>query len=305
MSDQVLRREYMRDFRALGRHSRWLAFAIVAFYTAQTLAAIGFGSWLLLTPLTTWSGIGLALTVFFIGTRLRGFNNIVHECSHATFSRNRDDNRRLGSYCASLTLGCFQNYRDDHMTHHAHLGDMEHDEDLRAIRRLHLEDPLTPATVLRHVLTPIVGLHLPYYFKVNLSRRDGAGFLAMKLAIIAGALGFLLLAPLPALLMVWLPLFWVFPAINYWTDCVDHGGLFENGSELESSRNLVLPRPLRAFFFPRNDCFHLVHHLFPLVPSHHLEHCHETLMQNAVYREANLARPRPSEPAPAWRHRQA
>lgn len=294
----------MRDFRALGRHSRAASVAIVASYTVQVLAAIGFGTWLLQGPQTGWTIFGVVLTVVFIGTRLRGFNNIVHECSHASFSERREDNRRLGSYCASFTLGCFHNYRDDHMTHHAHLGDMEHDEDLKAIRRLHLEDPLTPATILRHVLTPLVGLHLPYYFKINMSKRDGLGFLAMKIAILVIGAVFLVVAPVPAFFLYWLPLFWVFPSINYWTDCVDHGGLFENGSELESSRNMVLPKAIRTFLFPRNDCFHLVHHLFPLVPSHHLEQCHEKLMTDVAYREANTSHPGMAEPVGALRQRE-
>jgi fatty acid desaturase len=261
MSEQFLRRDHMREFKALGRQSRRLAIAIVAGYVLQCLVAILVGTWLLSLPLTPLTIAGLVLAVAFLGTRLRGFNNIVHECSHASFTENRADNRILGAFCASMTLGCFADYRDDHMTHHSHLGDMEHDEDLRAIRRLHLEDPLTPATVLRHVLTPIVGLNLPYYLKVNLSARDGKAFLAMKLGILAAGLAFLALNPVAALLLVWLPLFWVFPAVNYWTDCVDHGGLIENGTELETSRNMILPKGLRALLFPRNDCFHLVHHL--------------------------------------------
>ncbi|WP_127900949.1 fatty acid desaturase family protein [Solirhodobacter olei] len=305
MTDHRLRRDHMRDFKTLGRQGRAAAIAIVAGYVLQVFAAILAGSWLLELPGTPLTFAGVAVVVFFLGTRLRGFNNIVHECSHASFTEARGDNRLLGAFCASMTLGCFADYRDGHMTHHAHLGDLDRDEDLRAIRRLHLEDPLTPATVLRHVLTPIVGLNLPYYLKINLSSRDGRAFLVLKFAILAGGVLFLALNPLAALVLFWLPIFWMFPAINYWTDCIDHGGLFENGSELESSRNMVVPKALRAILFPRNDCFHLVHHLFPQVPSQHLEACHRKLMADSAYRQVNTE-PRPHvEPVRGLRHGQA
>ncbi|MEO1468088.1 MAG: hypothetical protein AAFV86_03455, partial [Pseudomonadota bacterium] len=37
--------------------------------------------------------------------------------------------------------------------------------------------------------------------------------------------------------------------------------------------------------FPRNDCFHLIHHLFPTVPADHLDYCHERLLGDPAYRE--------------------
>jgi fatty acid desaturase len=43
---------------------------------------------------------------------------------------------------------------------------------------------------------------------------------------------------------------------------------------------------LRFFLFPRNDCYHLIHHLFPGVPVNHFDRCHEELLQDPKYREA-------------------
>lgn len=284
MSGHAVRRQFLKEFRGFSMYSRRISAVIVGSYILQIIVAICLGYWMLQSPLTTGTGLGLVIIVLFIGTRLRGLNNIVHECSHFTFSERREDNVKFGSICASLVLGCFADYRDEHMTHHAHLGDYERDLDLQGIRRFRLEEPLTATTILRHALTPILGLHLPYYLNVNLSARDGAVYRALKFGLIATALVLLAIEPLAALLLVWLPFVWVYSAINYWTDCIDHAGLVGAGDELHSSRNVRVPKQLRALLFPRNDCYHLIHHLFPQVPARHYDTCHAKLMTHPDYR---------------------
>jgi len=273
----------MREFRGLSVNTRQISGMIVASYVLQVMAAIGLGYWLLQQPLTLPAGLGVAVVMFFLGTRLRGFNNIVHECSHFTFAQRREDNVFFGSICASLVLESFRDYRDEHMTHHAHVGDYDKDLDLQRIRVFRLEDPLTLRTILRHALTPLLGLHLRYYLNVNLSARDGEPYRALKIGLIAAAVVFLVLDPLAALLLVWVPFAWVYSAINFWTDCVDHGGIVESGDELESSRNFLMPKQLSVILFPRNDCYHLIHHLFPQVPARHLDACHKQLLAHPDY----------------------
>lgn len=284
MSGHTVRQQFIREFRGLSVNSRQIAVMIVVSYIAQLVIAIGLGYWLLQVEQSLLTGLGLAAIMFFIGTRLRGFNNIVHECCHFTFTGRREDNVRLGSICASLVLSSFRDYRDEHLTHHAHLGDYDKDLDLQGIRDFHLEEPLTPKRVIQLALMPLAGLHLPYYLNINLSARDGQAYRAMKIALIAAAGVFLLLDPLAALLLVWIPFVWVYSAINFWTDCIDHGGLVGDGDDLDTSRNMLLPKHLRAIVFPRNDCYHLVHHLFPQVPTRHFDNCHERLLENPEYR---------------------
>jgi fatty acid desaturase len=284
MSGKSIRRKFLNEFSRLERDSSVTAGFIVAGYVLQILAAIGVGRLILSGGASVMELAGLAVIALFIGTRFRGLNNIVHECSHFTFCRERRHNVTFGRLCAALILGSYGDYRDEHMTHHAHLGDTEKDGDLRGIRDLRLDQPLTWKVIFRHVLTALSGAHLPYYFKPNLSARDGERYRILKLTLIAAASAFLILDPLSALVLLWLPFVWAFSAINYWTDCVDHGGLLDSGDELKASRNLPLPKYLRAIFFPRNDCYHLVHHLFPQVPAAHLHACHERLLADPVYR---------------------
>ena len=275
-----------RGFSKYGRASAWMMFS---WYVVQILAAILAGHLLLQQPLSVLTVTLMVLVAVFIGTRLRGLNNIVHECCHYTFSEHRKDNERIGSLCASILTGCFRQYRDEHMTHHAHLGDYERDLDLQSIRKFRLHEPLTARTILRHILTPLFGLHLGSYSGVNLSADDGVFYQRLKIGLLLGILVFAIFEPLTALWFVIVPLFYVFPTLNYWADCMDHAGVVGAEDELEASRNVLAPRPIRVLFFPRNDCFHLVHHLFPQVPARHLETAHRELCADPEYRSQPLA----------------
>jgi len=201
-----------------------------------------------------------------------------------TFARSRQANTMFGRLAASLILGCFEDYRQEHMTHHMHLGDYDRDKDLQGIKDLRLHDPLTFRTILRHVVTPFLGRHLPYYLGANFSARDGKGCFALKVGLALGVMVALLLAPWTTFLFVLFPYIVLYSAMNYWTDCLDHAGLIASNDDLDASRNVLARGLIRLIFFPRSDCFHLVHHLFPQVPARHLESCHAVLRNEKDYR---------------------
>lgn len=283
MSAQELRSLYTRSFRAFPRNSRAKALSILWLTLAQLGGSVAAAMAAVIIIDDAWGYAIAGLLAIYTGTRLRALNNIVHECSHNTLVATRDDNRLIGRVCGAVLLGSFEAYREEHLTHHMHLGDYDHDLDLQGIQKLRLHDPLTPMTILRHVVTPLVGRHLPCYLSIDLSARDGRPTQIAKVALLSAALVSLALFPLATLVAVIIPRVFVYTAMNYWTDCLDHAGLLEHHDELTASRNILAPPLLRRLFFPRNDCFHLVHHLFPQVPSEHLEACHSTLMQTQSY----------------------
>lgn len=284
MSGRVLRRAYVRRFLGLQRYRRMHAWAIVAAYIGFILAAIVLGTYLLTLPLSVWTVAAATVTAAFIGTRLRGINNIIHECSHATFAEDRSDNVVIGRFCCAILMKSFRKYRDDHLSHHAHNGDYEHDAEFGLIKKFGLHDPVTPRTVLRHLFVPLTGQHLPLYTGINLSAEDGRVFQGLKVLLLAAMAIFLLLNPVAALAFVVLPLFYIYPTINFWTDCLDHAGLVGAKDESEASRNVLAPTLVRLLFFPRNDSYHLVHHLFPQIPARHLQVAHEELSRDPSYR---------------------
>ena len=282
----------MRRFSGMSKYSAPAAWTIASSFIGQIALAIVAGHFLLTADLSVWTVGGMALLAIFIGTRFRALNNIVHECSHSTFTVDRKDNVMIGSLCASMVLSCFQDYRDEHLTHHAHLGDYDHDLDLQGIRDLKLHEPLTRASVLRHLSNPFLGRHLPYYLGVNLSGRDGQAFRWMKILLLLATAVFTAFLPLTGLLFIIVPFVFVYSTINYWTDCFDHAGLVSSDDDLDSSRNVLAPYPLRVLLFPRHDCFHLVHHLFPQVPARYLQASHEALIEDEIYQEKhNATRP--------------
>lgn len=267
------------------RYSKRASRAIVGLYVASLPASVLAGAWLLDGGVSAIEAFGVMMLMLFVATRFRGLNNIVHECSHASFAADRAENARIGRVCAALTLGSFEDYKHEHLSHHAHLGDYDHDLDLQGIENLRLHDPLTPLVVLRHLATPLVLRHLPYYLSVNLSARDGRGFQALKLGLLALVSALIVAFPLTAALFIVLPYVVIYSALNYWADCLDHAGLVPSADDLEGSRNVLAPRVLGWFFFPRNDGYHLVHHLFPNVPARHLPDAHRALLSDPVYRE--------------------
>ncbi|MBC7702889.1 MAG: hypothetical protein H7274_02945, partial [Rhodoferax sp.] len=100
MTGQLLRRKYIAGFFGLTRYSPSTAWTIVGAYLGLILASIWFGSYLVSLPVTGLSVVLMLTTSIFIGTRLRGINNIVHECCHSTFADNRQTNVLIGRVCA-------------------------------------------------------------------------------------------------------------------------------------------------------------------------------------------------------------
>ena len=142
---------------------------------------------------------------------------------------------------------------------------------------------------MRHIVTPLACLHLSTYSRVSLSAEDGRFFLGLKVALLLAIAVFAMLEPLTSIFFVLIPLFYIFPTLNFWTDCLDHAGLVGETDELKASRNVLAPAPIRFLLFPRNDCFHLVHHLFPQVPAKHLKDAHEQLCRDPEYSSEPLA----------------
>ena len=283
MSGEFLRKKYVAGLFGLKRYSPLAAWTIVGVYLGLILSSVWFGSYLISMPVTTLSVLLMLAMSIFIGTRLRGINNIVHECCHSTFADSRQTNVLIGRVCAALLMKSFRKYRIDHLSHHTNNGDYESDAEFAVIQKFGLHEPLSFRTVLRHIATPLLGRHLTKYVSVDFSSADGRPFLFFKVALLALIAGFSLFAPLASFCFVIIPLFYIYPTLNFWTDCLDHAGLVGAQDELHASRNVLAPTLVRLLFFPRNDSYHLVHHLFPQVPARHLHHVHGELSKDVSY----------------------
>lgn len=282
-----IRKKYAPVFRPLAKKTPMRAGIVLLAYLLLVIGSIVAGT-ISIHASTPLAHITVAALSVFIATRLRGINNIVHECSHASFTHSKKWNAIYGCLASAILMKSFRTYRLEHRTHHAYLGHYEQDLDFRNIEEYRLEEPVTAKTLIRHAITPLLGLHLRRYLQFDLSLNDGFRYAAMKAVILYAVAFYAFDSFAAALAFVIIPFAWIHPALNYWTDCIDHGGLLTNKGEIWRSRNMKVPLLPKLVFFPRNDSYHLVHHLFPGVPVEHFHRCHDRLMEDSNYRANHL-----------------
>ncbi|MCZ4354148.1 fatty acid desaturase [Roseovarius aestuarii] len=237
------------------------------------------------------AGLVYVFAVVVIGTRLRSFGNIVHECSHAGFVEDRSWNDAIGRLLSTLLCYSYDCYRDGHKTHHLYTGDYEKDEDFADTKAYEFHQPLSVETIKRHLFRLITFQFFPFYTgKTVFTTEDRPTWLVLRLLyvmfVMYGLLG-IWNGWFGSDMIVWywvVPYVTVLPIIAYLSDLFDHAGLIGNENEIDKSRNYpVKSRALHWLFFPRHDSYHLVHHLFPMVPTKHLADCHEILMAESQY----------------------
>jgi fatty acid desaturase len=217
-----------------------------------------------------------------IASRLKGLNNIVHECSHRAFSASREFNERVGSILSVVLLTDYASYKEEHGSHHRALGDYARDLDFQLRRPLAHDRPFS----WRRVLVQIATLQFLWFYvpRLRLTKPEHLTGL-VGFALVLGALvwrGAYHAALALALAHL------VFLALHRFViDIVDHGGIYAaNVDELYKSRNFIIgDAVLREIVFPRNDCYHLIHHLYPYLPVASFGEAHALLMEDQEYRD--------------------
>jgi len=211
--------------------------------------------------------------IFFIGTRWRAVNNMSHECFHLYFTRERKWNERFG-----IVLGV----REEHASHHRYLGDFDADGDFRGFEKFGFSQPVTSGTVWKHLWFAISLRHLRDYIFVKVYvRRDPLWAKILRTAYFLFLVVFAIFYPLVFLAYFLVPFASAYQVIKYLTDYLDHGGLLDNADSLHKSRNCYINNSiLRSIAFPRHDCYHLVHHLFPAIPNKRMHEAHNWLIEN-------------------------
>ncbi|WP_414885190.1 fatty acid desaturase family protein [Pseudomonas sp. IT-P171] len=211
---------------------------------------------------------------------LKGLNNIVHECSHNSFSDSHSYNDRVGKLLCALLLMNFASYKKEHRSHHMHLGNYALDDDFKLRLNLGHNRPTTWPRVLRDLIM----LRFVWFYFPRTSMQDP--YHSFGLALYMGIGASLYIADINYAIWTLILAHAVFlPFLRYLIDIVDHGGLYTTElDEIYKSRNFIVHNTvLRTLFFPRNDCYHLIHHLYPYIPVHCFGKAHELLMEDPVY----------------------
>ncbi|NOJ77757.1 fatty acid desaturase [Myxococcus xanthus] len=282
-----LRAEYAREVAALGYHAHSVpgALAHLALHLGLAVAmAAAFELLLPHAPRAAW--LVYPLLAFLIATRFRAVGNMLHEACHGMLVRGKRHNRNLGHLLAVLDLTALDPYRRDHFSHHLHLGDAEKDLDFQPRRRFGFADPDRPF-VKSHLLRPLLLIHLPAFIRpVLFHREDPVWVTLLRWSFIGGLLA------VAHFVVGWdvflrayvIPYFVAYQVIRYWSDAVDHAGIISSADEFHRSRNHVFAWGwLNRLVFPRNDEYHLTHHLFPAVPTPFQGRVHQLLLRDADY----------------------
>ncbi|KAB8038048.1 hypothetical protein GCL60_12815 [Silvanigrella paludirubra] len=219
--------------------------------------------------------------ILFNGTRMRALGNIIHECCHYNFVPSKKANRQIGTLLSTLELSCFASYQKEHFSHHKYLGDILFDEDFKVRHQIGIcnEKSFCLKGFIFIVLSPknwfIIlksSIHLNFKNKIiNLIR--------LNYVIIFFILCYFFTFKL-MLLFVILPFITTYQMMKILSDFLDHGGLYFNEKREHKTRNHYFSFAiLNWIFFPRNDCFHLTHHLYPAIPTTQLHEKHKILLK--------------------------
>lgn len=227
------------------------------------------------------------LGVFWIGTRMRALGNMLHECSHGIFVREASHNAIFGQCLSIIDLCSYPAYCKQHATHHAHLGDPELDLDLRS--RFPLLMPRKKNNSIWFILLYavfLVPLWLVMMRPIFWDRQSPFWSNCARLVFVAA----LTSALASSSTRFYVVLYWFIPYITSYqwmrifSDACDHLYLTNSENILERSRNHLFKRQwVNSVLFPRHDGFHLIHHLFPAMPTRFYPEIHGRLLTNPWY----------------------
>lgn len=244
--------------------------------------------------------------VMVVGSRMRALGNMLHEASHRSLSRSVRVNDALGHLLAAIDFQSFQNYRREHLSHHLYLGTVERDLDFQRTRAFGFATRVA-SPWKTHIGGALKLRHLPAFLRPVLwSREDGPRVTLLRLlGYVAVVLGLTLASGWQVFFLVFvIPYITSYQVFRYWSDAFDHGSLLAEEDEFLRSRNhaflffedkgvfarkfgLFLSYVANALIFPRNDAYHLTHHLFPSVPTRLLPEAHRILLQDSLYAARN------------------
>lgn len=146
-----LRQKFNRRFLRLYQRNTLSEGALVLFFDFGTIAlSITVSHFLEIYGQTVW-WLAYFIAVVVIGTRLRSFGNIVHECSHSGFVNDRIWNERIGRFLSVLLCYSYRSYKAGHKTHHQYTGDYDRDLDFADTKTYAFHKPISLEQIKQHL----------------------------------------------------------------------------------------------------------------------------------------------------------
>lgn len=282
VSDLAALRHQLRvgegEYPFLLRPKPWVALRDVLLDWWVVLGAVAVVAW------AGWVWTPLALVT--IGNRQRALGNVLHDAGHGNLWRNRKGNDALTNVLLSpLLFTSLNRYRSSHFQHHARLGDAVADPDF-------LPHPLHPAGHWLGVWAGFVFSLRGWLGSVGGHLLDPRVLSVSKIYIVLWWAAWLTLLGwfggtdfAVTFAVLWLAArATTFHLITTFREMCDHFGL-QPGGVFSFTRDMHCRGFWRGVIHPRNNGYHLTHHLLPAVPYYHLPIAHELLRQTVLYRE--------------------
>jgi fatty acid desaturase/membrane-associated phospholipid phosphatase len=215
----------------------------------------------------------LAAGIVITAAALNAFPLMMHEGMHGLLIPNRRWNWIASVLLGATFLMSFSAYRVLHVRHHRHLGDARDPDDYHNYSRNRLI--VWTLHFVRLGFGPLLYLFLIPVLSFRYGSVKQRKLICAEYTILLLIYSIMLRAlSARALLLVWIaPLLLVglFTAIRGFTQ---HG--ITDATDPYLASRTMLPHPVIAFFL-LNENYHLEHHLFPEVPSYHLEALHKLI----------------------------
>lgn len=221
--------------------------------------------------------------IVMIGNRQRALGNILHDAGHRNLHRVASINDRLTNLLvAPLLFVCLKTYRTTHFLHHLHLGDPEKDPDYLATHASFattwVRNFVTHAFCIRTWWSSLAG-HLGAGVPVR-SVFCIAGWWVLLCSLMSALFG---IAFTVSFLVLWLlARATAFHLITVFREMCDHYGLKPQGV-ISFTRDIVQHNLWSVFFHPRNNGYHLTHHLLPATPYYNLPEVQRLISAMPMY----------------------
>lgn len=224
------------------------------------------------------------LAALLIANRQRALGNILHDAGHRNLYRSQRLNDALARLLvAPLAMVSLTAYRRDHFNHHRMLGDAGGDPDyLPPLRspancwwtsysRFVFCWPAWKGSLLGHLVSPAVSARSKVYIACWWAAVAGGSFWAGGTQIAVEVMVLWLLSRAT-----------FFHLITTFREMCDHFGM-KPGGILSFTRDVIGSTPWRWIIHPRNNGYHLTHHLAPAVPYYLLPKAHRLFREMSLF----------------------
>jgi omega-6 fatty acid desaturase (delta-12 desaturase) len=240
-----------------------------------------------LTLLLAVPAAGLLVRIFIL----------FHDCVHSSFFASANANTVLGYLCGALVFTPLEDWRFDHLRHHATYANL----DARGVGDIktltvteYVKSPWPKRWQYRLYRNPLVlfGVGPLYHFLVRqrwprraISRKARRSVLLTNVLVAAVVLSAAWVIGLRTYLLVQLPVLWLGGAGGIWLFYVQHQfeGVYWARREawdplraaVDGSSFYQLPAVLR--WFSGSIGIHFIHHLASRIPNYHLKRCYDSI----------------------------